>query len=135
MGLLDSVIGALSGVTRGSGRGDMLGSVLRLLADDGGGPGVNDIIERFEQHGRFDIVSSWIARGENLPISADELHTVLGTETLDGIAGQLGLSRRVTAERLSQMLPYVLDKLTPNGRVPEGGLGDIGELMGRMARR
>ena len=59
---------------------------------------------------------------------------MLGTDLVEEIAQQLGLSRRVTCDRLSQMLPYVVDKLTPNGRLPADGLGDLGQLMGRMAR-
>ena len=135
MGLLDSVIGALSGVRSAGGRGDMLIAVLGLLANDGQGPGIDEIIERFEQNGMSDVLNSWVSRGENLPISPEALQGVLGTETVETIAQQLGLSRRVAADRLSQMLPYVLDKLTPHGRVPDGGLGDMGDLMGRMARR
>ncbi|HEV7913731.1 MAG TPA: YidB family protein [Albitalea sp.] len=131
MGLLDSVIGALSGIRTGGGRGDMLPAVLSLLA----GPGIDRIVERFEQGGLSDVMDSWIARGENLPISADALQRVLGADTVEQIAQQAGLSNRATADRLSRMLPYVVDKLTPAGRVPESGLGDVGELTGRMARR
>lgn len=135
MGLLDSVIGALSGTRTGGGRGDMLNAVLALLATDGPGPGIDRIIERFEQGGLSEVMGSWIARGENLPISAEALQGVLGADTVERIAEQLGLSHRVTADRLSQMLPFVVDKLTPAGRIPQEGLGDVGELMGQMARR
>ena len=135
MGLLDSVIGALSGVRSTSGSGDMLGVVLQMLADDGEGIGIEGLIERFRDSGMSSVLDSWIARGSNLPISPEDLQRVLGTETVEEIAQQAGLSRRVTADRLSQMLPFVIDKLTPHGRLPAGGLGDLGQLMGRMAGR
>lgn len=135
MGLLDSVIGALSGMRSMSGRGDMLNAVLRMLADDGNGPGVDGLIERFRAAGLSHVIDSWIAWSRNLPISPDELQRVLGTEAVDDMAKQLGLSRSETAERLSQMLPYVVDKLTPQGGMPEEGLGDVGQLMGRLAGR
>lgn len=133
MGLLDSVIGALSGVRSTSGSGDMLGIVLQMLADDGEGIGIHGLVERFRDSGMSSVLDSWIARGSNLPISADDLQHVLGSDTVEEIAQQMGLSRRVTADRLSQMLPYVVDKLTPHGRLPADGLGDLGQLMGRMA--
>jgi uncharacterized protein YidB (DUF937 family) len=135
MGLLDSVIGALSGARNSVGSGDMLSAVLRMLADDGDGIGMDGLNERFEDSGMAEVFSSWVSRGRNLPISPDELHRVLGSELIDDISQQLGTSHRVTAERLSQMLPYVVDKLTPAGRLPEDGVGDMGQLMGRMAGR
>jgi len=135
MGLLDSVIGALSGVRSTDGNGDMLGAVLHMLADDGDGLGVEGLVERFHEGGMSQVLDSWIGRGGNLPISPDDLQRVLGGATIDDIAQQLGLSHRVTADRLSQMLPYVVDKLTPHGRLPADGLGDMGQLMGRMAGR
>jgi uncharacterized protein YidB (DUF937 family) len=133
MGLLDSVIGALSGLRSSTSRGDMLGAVLGLLADDSDGLRIDGLAERFERGGMGQVLQSWIGCGPNLPISPEDLQRVLGNDTVDQVAQQLGLSRRVTADRLSQMLPYVIDKLTPQGQVPEEGLGDMGELMGRMA--
>lgn len=135
MGLLDSVIGALSGMRTTSARGDMLGAVLQLLADGGDGLGVDGLIGRFDACGMSEVVHSWIGRGSNLPISPEDVQRVLGSQTIENIAQQLGLSERVTADRLSQMLPFVIDKLTPHGRLPADGLGDIGQLMGRMADR
>jgi uncharacterized protein YidB (DUF937 family) len=135
MGLLDSVIGALSGIRSGGGRGDMLQAILGLLADDGAGPGIQELMQRFRRNGLDDVVGSWVGPGDNLPISAQQLQGVLGEDTLAQLAQQLGLSQAATAERLSRMLPFVLDKLTPDGEVPGAGLGDMGELMGRMARR
>ena len=135
MGLLDSVIGVLSGIRTSSGRGDMLNAVLGMLADDGDGPGIGELMRRFEQGGHAEEMSSWIGRGENLPIAPDALQDVLGGDMIERLAQQLGLSQDVTADRLSQMLPYVVDKLTPSGEVPAGGLGDMGKLMGRMASR
>jgi uncharacterized protein YidB (DUF937 family) len=133
MGLLDSVIGVLSGL-RSSSRGDVLTAVLRMLADDGGGGlGVVRLQERFVDAGLSDTWNSWVARGENLAISPDELQRALGSSALDDIARQQGMSQRAAADRLCQMLPYVLDQLTPDGCVPEQGLGDVGTLMGRMA--
>lgn len=135
MGLLDSVIGVLSGARTGAGSGDMLTTVLRLLADDGEGPGLAEIRDRFAEGGLAATFESWVGRGGNIPIEPEELQRVLGTELVEDIAHQLGMSTRHTAERLAQMLPYVVDKLTPGGRIPESGLGDCGQLMGRMAGR
>jgi len=135
MGLLDSVIGALSGIRTAGGSGDTLHAVLGMLADHGPGPGIDELTQRFQRAGLSAVMGSWIGRGPNLPIAPEALQQVLGDDTIERIAQQLGLSHRVAAERLSQMLPYVVDKLTPSGDMPVGGLGDMGELMGRMGRR
>ncbi len=135
MGLLDSVIGALSGVRSGSGSGDMLHAVLGMLADDGPGPGIEQLLARFEDRGMSHVVASWVGLGDNLPIDAEALQRVLGDDTVEQLAQQLGLSHGVTCDRLAQMLPYVVDKLTPAGAVPADGLGDMGELMGLIGRR
>ena len=135
MGLLDSVIGALSGVRGGSSRGDLLSAVLQMLADDGDGPGIHALNQRFVQSDLEETMKSWVGRGANLPIEPDEIQRVLGPDAVGQIAQQLGLSPQSTAERLATMLPYVIDKLTPGGRLPEAGFGDFGELMGRMGRR
>ena len=134
MGLLDSVIGALSGVRSTGGRGDMLGVVLQMLANDGDGIGIDGLVDRFSAHDMSPVLDSWVSRGSNLPIAPDDLQRVLGSDVIEDIAQQVGLSRRVTCDRLSQMLPYVVDKLTPHGRLPVDGLGDLGQLMGRMAK-
>ena len=89
---------------------------------------------RREEHTDAHLVGSWIAIGPNHAITPDVLCTVIGPETVARIADEMGLSERAAAERLARMLPYVLDKLTPAGYVPAGGLGDIGELLGRIGR-
>jgi uncharacterized protein YidB (DUF937 family) len=134
MGLLDSVIGALSGVGATGGSGDMLHVVLDMLASDGDGPGVHGLIEAFERRGLAHLIGSWIAIGPNHAISPDVLRAVIGPETVARIAEDMGLSEWATSERLARMLPYVLDKLTPAGYVPPDGLGDLGELLGRIGR-
>jgi uncharacterized protein YidB (DUF937 family) len=139
MGLLDSVVGALAGGAGGAGggQGGLLHAVVGMLANNagGGGGGVAELVERFQQGGLGDVIGSWIGTGQNLPVSPDQLRNVLGSDALAGIAQRLGLDQAQVAGQLSQMLPEVLDKLTPHGSVPQGGLGDVSELLGRLLQR
>lgn len=130
MGLLDSVIGALG--QGGGGGGDLVQVVAGMLHDGAPGGGLAGLVQKFEQGGLGDVIASWIGTGQNLPISADQLHQVLGSDTIGRIAQQLGLSHGDAAGQLAQMLPQVIDKLTPNGSVPAGGLGDLGGLLGSL---
>ncbi len=146
MGLLDSVIGALGGGGQagGGGQSALLNIVMGMLANRSGGQqggvgtgtggGLGDLMAKFQQGGMGDVMSSWIGSGQNMPISGDQLSNVLGPDMLGKIASQLGISHGEAAGQLSQVLPQVVDKLTPNGQVPEGGLGDIGAILGRFGQ-
>ena len=131
MGLLDSVVSALgtggnSGI--GGGQGDLLQAVMGLL----GNGGLEALVAKFQQGGLGDVVASWVSTGQNLPISAEQLGGVLGNDTIAGLAQQLGLSGNDVAGQLSQLLPQVVDKLTPGGQVPSGGLGGLGDIGGLL---
>jgi len=143
MGLLDSVIGALGGAQGGGqqGSGDMLQAVIAMLAQQQGGAGggglggLGGLVQQFQQGGLGDLVASWIGSGQNLPVSPTQLQDVLGNDMLAQLAQQLGLSQGEAAGQLSQMLPQVVDRLTPGGKLPDaGGLGDIGSVLERFSR-
>ncbi len=151
MGLLDSVIGAaasalggqqqqqpqqggLGGLAGGlGGLGALLPVVVGMLGNNGQqGGGLGDLMGKFQQAGMGDVIGSWVGKGENMPISGDQLGQVLGGDTLGQIASQLGMDPNAAAGQLSQMLPGIIDKLTPNGEAPAGGLGNAGDLMGML---
>ena len=152
MGLLDSVIGALAnsqpgvqppaaGATQGTPGSVLLSTVIAMLANGqhaqgAGVGGLGDLIGRFTQGGMGDVIGSWIGHGQNAPISGDQLTNVLGADTIGKIAAQLGLSHGETAGQLSQMLPEVIDRLTPHGQAPSGGLGDdMGAILAQLTKR
>ena len=130
MGLLDSVMGAVTGqVQQSGGLGNILGG---LLANNSELGGLGGLVEKFQQNGMGDIVNSWIGHGENLPISADQIASAFGSGPLADIASQLGIDPAQASGQLAHMLPGLIDKLTPHGAVPEGGLGNSGDLMGML---
>jgi len=171
MGLLDSVIGALGQGAGGQqnpqaalisaivgmlaqgggsgggagGLGGMLGSALGGAAAGGGGGGglggLAGLVEQFSRHGMGDVAKSWVGTGQNLPVSPDQLGQVLGGDTLGQLSRQLGMNQGDLLGQLSQMLPQVVDKLTPQGQIPQGDIhgmgGDLGNLLGGLlnARR
>lgn len=134
MGLLDSVVGALGATGGGGGQGDLLKAVLALVANDSQG-GLAGLIQKFQQGGLGDVAASWVSTGQNLPISPEQLQQVLGSDLVGKFASQLGLSQGEAAGQLSQMLPQVVDRLTPQGQLPSGGLGDLGSLLGSLMQR
>lgn len=130
MGLLDSVMGAVMGqVQQQGGVAAVLGE---LLANDGQGGGLRGLVEKFNEAGLGEVVGSWIGKGDNLPVSADQLKEVLGGDLLGKLAGQLGVDPAQASGQLADLLPGLVDKLTPQGVAPENGLGDAGDLMGML---
>ena len=122
MGLLDMVTGALGGAGgNGGGANPLLGIVMQMLTKggQGGGGGLADLAKAFQDKGMGDQMSSWISTGQNLPISADQIKAVLGGGQLGQIANQLGVDETQAAGGLADMLPQVIDKLTPNGQIPQ----------------
>ena len=119
MGLLDSVVGALAGGQSG-GDNPLLNIVMQLINNPQTG-GLGGLVQSFQQGGLADVVNSWVSTGQNLPISAEQLQAVLGGGQLQNIAAQLGVSPEQASGSLADLLPQVVDKLTPNGQLPEGG--------------
>lgn len=80
--------------------------------------GLDDLINRFNASGRGAAADSWVSDEANMPIEVDELEAVLGNETVDELAQKSGLSRAELLLRLNAALPEVVNRLTPNGRLP-----------------
>jgi uncharacterized protein YidB (DUF937 family) len=130
MGLLDSI---LSGITqRGTGN-PLLDNVLAMVTNPQHG-GLEGLVNSFREKGLGSLVDSWVSTGQNLPISADQIQQALGSDKLGALAGKLGMSSGDLSQKLTELLPGVVDKLTPNGQIPDAGaLGQIlGALKGRV---
>ena len=122
MGLFDSIAGQVAGALSGQGgaQGSGLLQVLMSLINNPQTGGLQGLIAAFQDKGLGDLVSSWVGTGQNLPISPEQLQSVLGSGQIGQIAQQLGLSSQDVSGQLSALLPQVIDGITPNGQVPEG---------------
>lgn len=97
---------------------NLLASLLAFLTDSEKG-GFTGFLDRFKIAGLEDKVSSWITSGENTEISNEELESALGAETLDAAAENAGVDKATAISAMAFMLPQVVDKLTPDGEVPD----------------
>jgi uncharacterized protein YidB (DUF937 family) len=114
-------------VNTGGGSGGGLGDVLKgglggLLAGGAAGSvisgGLGDLLKQFQQNGHGDTVNSWVSQGPNKQISSDDLGRALGTDQINALSSQSGMSREELLAGLSQQLPDVINHLTPDGRLP-----------------
>jgi uncharacterized protein YidB (DUF937 family) len=108
-------LGGMLGGLGGGGLGGLLGGVLGGGALSGG---LQDLLNQFHQNGQGDKANSWVSGGANTPVSASELEQALGGDRIDWLVHQTGMPRDQLLTELSGALPGVVDKLTPNGRVP-----------------
>lgn len=134
MGLLDDALktaGAAPGGDRS--QSSLATAALSMLSDNQSG-GIKGLAEKFAANGLGHVVSSWIGTGQNLPISPEQLQAVLGSEQVQAIAAKAGISPDEAKAGLAQILPQVVDHLTPNGQVPQGDLMSQGmeRLKGRL---
>ena len=147
MGLLDSLIGAAAEAASGASQGQrapantgglpggldpqmLIALVGSLLASSGG---LQGLLAKLQSGGLGDAVQSWIGTGANQPVSGDQLGSALGPDLMGMIASQLGGSPAQASGTLAELLPGLIDQLTPKGQVPTegdaGGLGGLGALL------
>jgi uncharacterized protein YidB (DUF937 family) len=112
-----------SGPSDGGGIGDMLrGGLGGLLAGGAAGSvlsgGLNDLLKQFQQNGHGDAVDSWVGTGPNKTIAPKDLGQALRSDQINALLAQTGMSREELLDSLSQYLPQVVDRLTPQGRLP-----------------
>jgi uncharacterized protein YidB (DUF937 family) len=131
-GLLDQLKTRVTETLGGSGEGQsgLIDNVLKLVKDSPGGLG--GLISTFQAKGMGGIISSWVGTGENQPVSGDQVASAIGSEKVNEIAGKLGMSADKVKEGLASVLPVVIDKLTPDGKVPQ--LPGAGMLEGLAAK-
>lgn len=80
--------------------------------------GLSELLKRFEQNGLGGAAQSWVGNGQNQPVSASDVEKAAGSDTLDALAREIGMSREQLVQRLSAELPQTVDRLTPQGQVP-----------------
>ena len=126
MGLLDEVVKSVTGGAAAAApaaensQASLANVVLSMLANQSGG--LSGLVQQFTSQGLGHIVNSWIGTGQNLAISPQQLNAVLGSDQLKTIATRAGLSPETAQSGLAQLLPQIIDRMTPNGEMPQGDL-------------
>jgi len=115
MGLLDSILGAVSGKSEGSGgAAQLIGILGGLLAQSGG---LEGLANKFSQSGQGNAFQSWVGMGENQPISSGQVQNALGSDQVKALAAKMGIDPAQASNFLAEYLPKIVDKLTPAGKI------------------
>ncbi|MCC8391317.1 YidB family protein [Paraburkholderia sp. MMS20-SJTR3] len=130
MSLLDTIGSLLGKSPEGGGQQALIAAALEFVNNQPGG--LNGLIQRFQEKGLGDVVSSWVSNGENQPIAADALHNVLGSQAVTDIAAKAGVQPDQVTGLLSQILPHVVNAATPDGQVPAEGQLNATTVLGAL---
>jgi uncharacterized protein YidB (DUF937 family) len=117
MGLLDQVVGEIEGISSNQGSG-MQAAVGALLGPDHAN-GLAGLVQRFESAGLGNLMQSWISNGSNKPISPQEVHQAVGDDKVQQASAQSGIPVPQLLALLAQHLPAIIDRMTPNGAIPQ----------------
>ena len=111
----------------------VVGAVLQMLQAQPGG--VMGVVQQFERAGLGGVAQSWLASGSNQALGGQDVQNALGPGPVGQVAQQLGVPKEQAAGHIAQLLPLLLDHLSPNGQAPaDGGLGAIGGLLSGLGR-
>jgi len=128
MSLLDMAGQLLGGgQQQGGNNANVLMEVMSMVNNHPGGlPG---LVQGFEQNGLGGVVNSWVSTGANQPVDGNQVQNVLGGEQIQNLAAKLGVSPEMASMMAAQVLPQIVNHLTPNGQVPSSGsnLMELGE--------
>ena len=106
-------------MSSGGGLGDLLGQVLGAAGGGSSAGGLGGILAQLQGAGFGEQADSWVGRGANKPIPADAMSQIFGPDGLEQISRQAGLSQEDTSRGLSELLPEVIDRVTPEGDLPD----------------
>jgi len=136
MGLLDNLESQAMGKMMGGNSNPLVASLLQMIQNQPGG--LQGLVQSFHDKGLGGLVSAWVSTGPNPPASADQIQQVLGSDQVKALAAKAGISPDVASSAIAQILPGLVDKLTPNGQVPDhssvmGMLGGLLQSMGKAS--
>ena len=130
MSLFDQLGQAAGGMLGGGGnQNPLLQAVTSLLGQNSSIGGLAGLVQAFQKNGLADIVNSWVSTGQNLPVSAQQIKQGLGGDLLNQVASKAGLSPDAAGSQLAGLLPDLIDKLTPNGKIEAGGLDQLMKMV------
>lgn len=128
MGLFDSMAGAMMGKMMGD-KGPLAKLAMELFQQYGGLPG---ILQTLKQNGLAEQVDSWVAKGANLQVNAQQIGAALGSSVLAAIAAKLNMSTDELSQKIAEHLPDVVNQLTPNGVVEDNPALLMSRLMSML---
>lgn len=128
---LSAILGGLTGGSGGGAGNMLLQLALSMLQQQGG---LGGALGKFREAGMGAQADSWVGTGENMNISPNQLEQVFGSDALSDIAAKLGMSQAQAGSAMSQVLPELINQLTPQGQVTPDSENSVAEGLEALAR-
>lgn len=126
MSLMDQLGQAVGGMLGGSSnQNPLLQALAGLLGQNSSVGGLAGLVQTFQKNGLGDIVNSWVSTGKNLPVTPQQIQQGLGGDLLSQLATKAGISTDAAGMQLAGLLPDLVDKLTPTGKIEAGGFDQL----------
>jgi len=109
MSFLEGLLGGIVGA-------ELTSMVAGAIERQGGLPALS---AKFEQQGLGHLVQSWVGPGANLPVTAEQIHQVLGSATVQELAGKFGINPQQLTQKLSEILPQAVNQMAPAAAAPK----------------
>lgn len=132
MGVFDQLLGGVVGQFGNSSQKESLMDLAAGVVRNHPG-GLGGLLAQFKTAGLGQQSDSWVSTGQNLPVSADQVSSVLGPGNIEAMAQKLGINPQVASASLAALLPIVIDHLTPRGQVDGGA--DFGAALTALKSR
>ena len=126
MSLMDQLGQTVGGMLGGSSsQNPLMQALTGLLGQNSPVGGLTGLVQTFQKNGLGDIVNSWVGTGKNLPVTPQQIQQGLGGDLLSQLATKAGISTDAAGAQLAGLLPDLVDKLTPTGKIEAGGLDQL----------
>ncbi len=126
MSLMDQLGQAVGGMLGGSSnQNPLLQALTGLLGQNSSVGGLGGLVQTLQKNGLSEIVNSWVGTGKNLPVTPQQIQQGLGSDLLKQLATKAGISPEAAGTQLAGLLPDLVDKLTPTGKIEAGGLDQL----------
>lgn len=131
--MLGNILGSLASSVLGSNNQSTATQLIQnLLASQGG---IEGLIAKFQQGGLDDLLRTWISTDQdNAPVSGEQISNVLGQDNIQSVAQEAGVDANDASNLLAQLLPQIVDTLTPNGQVEDLKNFNANDLLGQAAK-
>ncbi len=134
---LNSLLGGLTGGGAGGDGAAAIGKLATAIQEEGG---LDELVGKLQSSGQGGTVDSWVGTGANAPVDPQQLGAALGPDQVQRLSTKSGIDIASLLPMLAAFLPQIIDMLTPDGKVPDGGLNqaaqqnmpDIGSMIGGM---
>ena len=118
--LAQSALGALTGHSGGNTQSMVMNLVTEMITNHSSGNGLAGLVQQLSAGGLGAQAASWVSTGPNQPVTGDQIHQAIGPDQIAALAQRVGLPPGQVPALLAQVLPQVINHLTPNGTVPQG---------------